>query len=167
MTPVVREDYKRALAAARKDYEALVQERKTIDARLLETRDVILSLSKLCEGEAEQVVLPSTDQYVSDSRLQKLSIYGLTDAVRIVLQTHIGAMDAKRIRNRLLVFRYDLSKYSNPMAALHGVLVRLASAGEVFMEKIEDKTTYRWIGVGETIKNFSDLALEEEQKRRK
>ncbi len=100
MTPVVREDYKRALAAARKDYEALVQERKTIDARLLETRDVILSLSKLCEGEAEQVVLPST-------------------------------------------------------------------AGEVFMEKIEDKTTYRWIGVGETIKNFSDLALEEEQKRRK
>jgi len=120
MTPVVREDYKRALAAARKDYEALVQERKTIDARLLETRDVILSLSKLCEGEAEQVVLPSTDQYVSDSRLQKLSIYGLTDAVRIVLQTHIGAMDAKRIRNRLLVFRYDLSKYSNPMAACTG-----------------------------------------------
>lgn len=141
---MIREDYKRALATAKVDYEKLLKERERIDARLIETRDVILSLSKMCEGEPDRVVLPHDVQAASDPRLSKLNIYGLTDAVRIMLQSSIGPTTATEIRDRLLFYKYDLSKYSNQMAAIHGVLVRLLQAKDIILEESDGKTWYRW-----------------------
>jgi hypothetical protein len=142
---MVKENYKRALATAKSDYDRLLKERERIDAKLIETRDVILSLSKMCEGESERVVLPPpAAQAASDPRLTKLSIYGLTDAIRIMLQGSIGLTTATEIRDRLLFYKYDLSKYSNEMAAIHGVLVRLLQAKAVTQEESDGKTWYRW-----------------------
>ena len=142
---MVREDYKRALARAKLDYEELLQERERIDARLIETRDVISSLSKMCETERERVVLPPDIQAASDPRLSKLHIFGLTDAVRIMLQSSVGPTTATEIRDRLLFYKYDLSRYSNQMAAIHGVLVRLIQAKEVRPDEDGGKTWYRWV----------------------
>jgi hypothetical protein len=144
MDLMVTENYKRALATAKSDYDKLLKERERIDAQLIETRDVILSLSKMCERESDRVVLPPDVQAASDPRLAKLQIYGLTDAVRIMLQSSIGLTTATEIRDRLLFYGYDLSRYSNQMAAIHGVLVRLLQAKAVAMEESDGKTWYRW-----------------------
>lgn len=141
---MVKENYRRALATAKSDYDKLLKERERIDAQLIETRDVILSLSKMCEGESERVVLPPAIQAASDPRLSKLHIYGLTDAVRIMLQSSIGLTTATEIRDRLLFYKYDLGKYSNEMAAIHGVLVRLLQAKTITMEESDGRTWYRW-----------------------
>jgi hypothetical protein len=148
MRLMVKENYKRALATAKSDYDKLLKERERIDAQLIETRDVILSLSKMCEGESERVVLPPDVQAASDPRLSKLQEYGLTDAVRIVLQSSIGPTTATEIRDRLLFYKYDLSKYSNQMAAIHGVLVRLLQMKVITSQESKGgpapKTWYRW-----------------------
>jgi hypothetical protein len=141
----VKENYKRALATAKSEYDKLLKERERIDAQLIETRDVILSLSRMCEGESERVVLPPAVQAASDPRLSKLHIYGLTDAVRIMLQSSIGLTTATEIRDRMLFYKYDLSKYSNEMAAIHGVLVRLLQAKAITLEESDGKTWYRWV----------------------
>jgi len=163
---MVKQDYERALTTAKSEYGKLLKERERTDARLIELRDVILSLSKMCEGEASEVTLPPKDQFIADPRLQKLNIFGLTDAVRIVLQSAIGAVTAKHIRDRLLVFNYDMKKYSNPMAALHGVIVRLLQAGEVVVVQRDGYTAYRWVGP-KTPPNYHDAVLEAADKVRK
>ena len=89
-------------------------------------------------------MLPPDVQAASDPRLSKLHIYGLTDAVRIMLQSSIGLTTATEIRDRLRFYKYDLSKYSNEMAAIHGVLVRLLQAKAVALEESDGKTWYRW-----------------------
>ena len=52
MILMVKQDYERALTTAKSEYGKLLKERERTDARLIELRDVILGLSKMCEGEA-------------------------------------------------------------------------------------------------------------------
>src|SRR5688572_9660279 len=106
------DDYRRALEAAVKEYEGLGEERRRIDERLGELAQTISTLSRLC-GFAATVQ------------------WGLTDAIRTVLRYGGLAMTPIEVRDRLKSIGFDLSKYSNDLAAVHTTLKRLNEAGEV------------------------------------
>jgi len=105
-------DYRRALEAAMKEYEQLGADRQRIDKRLSELAQTIGTLSRLCG------LTPTVS-------------WGLTDACRTVLRNAGAPMTAAAVRDRLEAIGYDLSGYSNALAAIHTTLKRLRDAGEL------------------------------------
>lgn len=106
------DDYRRALEAAVKEYEALGAERHRIDTRLSELAQTIGTLTRLCG------LTPTVP-------------WGLTDACRTVLRNAGTPMTPLEVRDRLRGIGYDLSSYSNALAAIHTTLKRLAEAEEL------------------------------------
>jgi hypothetical protein len=105
------EDYRRALEAATREYEALGTERQAIDKRLAELAQTIATLSKLV-GLTPTVPL------------------GLTDAIRLIMRGGVP-MTPIEVRDRLHAIGFDVSKYANDLAAVHTILKRLNSSGEL------------------------------------
>jgi hypothetical protein len=106
------EEYRRALEAAAREYEALGAERQRIDKRLGELAQTISTLSRLCG------LTPTVP-------------WGLTDACRTVLRSAGVPMTPLEVRNRLAAVGVDLSSYANALAAIHTTLKRLNDAGEL------------------------------------
>ncbi len=106
------ERYRRALTAAIEESRRLTAERQRIDGRLSELAESVGTLSRLCG------LTPSVP-------------WGLADACRTVLRNAGQPMSPADVRDRLAVVGFDLSRYSNVLAALHTTLKRLAEAGEL------------------------------------
>lgn len=106
------DDYRRALQTAIREYEALGQQRQAIDQRLAEVAQTIGTLSRLC-GLVSTVPL------------------GLTDACRLVVRGAGVPVTPMDVRDRIKAIGFDLSKYSNDLAAIHTILKRLNEAGEL------------------------------------
>src|SRR3954469_5149184 len=104
-------DYRAALDAAVKEFEALGQEKRAIDDRLAQLGQTIGTLTRLL-GLTPSVPL------------------GLTDACRMVLR-HGEPMSPVEVRDRLRAIGIDVSKYANDLAAVHTILKRLNGAGEL------------------------------------
>ena len=98
--------YQQALEAATREYQELQAKRQEIDDRLAQLAQTIGTLNRLCGFE-------STVQW------------GLTDACRIVLKAARRAMTPTEVRDRLEAIGFDLTKYTNSLAAIHTVLRRL------------------------------------------
>jgi hypothetical protein len=107
----VTESYARALAAARKELDALLRERDELETRVARVRRTIAALSALCD-EPTPLDL------------------GLTDAIRTVLRGSVEAVSPPEVKERLDTLGLDLSQHSNPLASVHTVLKRLVHAGE-------------------------------------
>ena len=106
------EDYRRALEAAVREYEALGEQRQQIDSRLAELAQTMSTLSRLCG------IVPTVS-------------VGLTDACRLVLRGAGLPMSPTEVRERLKSFGFDLARYTNDLAAVHTTLKRLNDAGEL------------------------------------
>jgi len=106
------EDYRRGLEAAVREYEALGEQRQQIDRRLAELAQTMSTLSRLCG------IVPTVS-------------VGLTDACRLVLRGAGLAMSPTEVRERLKSFGFDLTRYTNDLAAVHTTLKRLNDAGEL------------------------------------
>jgi len=106
------EDYRRALEAAVREYEALGEQRQQIDRRLAELAQTLSTLSRLCG------IVPTVS-------------VGLTDACRLVLRGAGLPMTPTEVRERLKSFGFDLARYTNDLAAVHTTLKRLNDAGEL------------------------------------
>ena len=106
------EDYRRALEAAVREYEALGEQRQQIDRRLAELAQTLSTLSRLCG------IVPTVS-------------VGLTDACRLVLRGAGLPMTPTEVRERLKSFGFDLTRYTNDLAAVHTTLKRLNDAGEL------------------------------------
>src|SRR5580704_18536094 len=120
------DEYRLALDAAVREYEALGQQRREIDARLAQLAQTIGTLNRLC-GFVPNVY------------------WGLTDACRLVLKGAGRPMTPMEVRDRLGAIGFDLSKYASGLAAIHTVLKRLAEADEVrFAELGPGKFVYEW-----------------------
>jgi hypothetical protein len=123
---MTHEDYRRALEAATREYEDLGAKRRAIDQRLAEVAQTIGTLSKLL-GLTPTVPL------------------GLTDAVRLVVRGAGVPMTPVEVRDRLLGIGFDVSKYSNDLAAVHTILKRLNESGELrFVPRAPGKHRYMW-----------------------
>jgi hypothetical protein len=107
----VTDDYRTALAAAIREYEELGARRREIDDRLAQLSQTIGTLSRLL-GYEPTVPL------------------GLTDAIRIVMRGGVP-MTPVEVRDRLWAIGFDVSKYVNDLAAVHTILKRLNSNGEL------------------------------------
>src|SRR5262249_19651232 len=102
---MTQDDYRRALEAATREYEALGEKRREIDQRLAELAQTIATLSKLL-GLTPTVPM------------------GLTDAVRLVVRGAGVPMTPVDVRDRLAAIGFDVSKYVNDLAAVHTILKR-------------------------------------------
>lgn len=123
-----KEDYKRALDAAVREYEQVSAEHAALEARLAQLKQSIAALTRLC-GYEPTVQL------------------GLTDACRMVLRNADGPLTALEVRDRLTAIGLDLGRYSNALASIHTVLKRMHDAGEVSARDREDvqaKTAYMY-----------------------
>ena len=105
------QDYRSALDAAIKEYEALQAQRRSIDDRLAQLGQAIGTLTRLL-GLTPTVPM------------------GLTDACRMILR-HGQPMTPVEVRDRLQAIGIDMSKYANDLAAVHTILKRLNAAGEL------------------------------------
>jgi len=123
---VTSDNYRAALAAAIKEYEALGDERRDIDQRLAQLAHTIGTLSKLL-GLTPTVPM------------------GLTDAIRLVIRGAGVPMTPVDVRDRLHAIGFDVSKYSNDLAAVHTILKRLNESGELrFIARAPGKHQYTW-----------------------
>jgi hypothetical protein len=123
---MTHDDYRRALEAAGREYEALGEQRRAIDQRLAELAQSIATLSKLL-GLTPTVPM------------------GLTDAVRLVVRGAGIPMTPIDVRDRLAAIGFDVSKYVNDLAAVHTILKRLNEAGELrFVARAPGKHQYTW-----------------------
>jgi hypothetical protein len=123
------DDYRRALDAAVREYEQALADRAALDTRIAQLQQTIGTLTKLC-GFTPTVPL------------------GLTDACRMVLGNAATPLTPTAIRDRLDAVGVDLSRYSNPLAAIHTVLKRLVEAGELHAEDADaaNRTVYQSFG---------------------
>jgi hypothetical protein len=120
------EDYRQALNAAIREYEALGAQRREIDDRLAQLAQTIGTLNRLCG-------------FVSNVP------WGLTDACRVILKNAGKPMTPTEVRDRLESIGFDLTKYTNSLAAVHTVLKRLHQAQEVlFVEYLSGKFACEW-----------------------
>ena len=118
--------YRRALEAAVREYETLGRQRAEIDERLAQLAQTIGSLSRLCH------LTPTVP-------------FGLTDTCRLVLKAAGHPLTATEVRAQLEAMGFDLSRYSNDLAAIHTVLKRLNQAGETqFVPRPWAKPAYSW-----------------------
>jgi len=123
---VASDNYRAALAAAIKEYEALGEQRRDIDKRLAQLAHTIGTLSKLL-GLTPTVPM------------------GLTDAIRLVVRGAGVPMTPVDVRDRLHAIGFDVSKYSNDLAAVHTILKRLNESGELrFIPRSPGKHQYTW-----------------------
>jgi len=120
------DEYRRALDAACREWETLSRQRVGIEARLAQLVETIGTLTQLCG------LTPTVP-------------WGLTDACRAILQNAGKPMTPIDVRNRLAAVGFDLSRYSNDLAAIHTVLKRLNQAGELrFIPRSPGKHAYQW-----------------------
>jgi hypothetical protein len=119
-----KDEYRRALDAAVREYEHLTAQRASLDARISQLQHSIAALTKLC-GFEPTVPL------------------GLTDACRLVLRNSPAPLTALEVRDRLISIGLDLTRYSNPLASIHTVLRRLHDSGEVVeRDRDDDRRAY-------------------------
>jgi len=123
---MTHDDYRKALAAASREYEALGEKRREIDQRLAELAQTIGTLAKLL-GLTPTVPM------------------GLTDAIRLVVRGAGVPMTPVEVRDRLHAIGFDVSKYVNDLAAVHTILKRLNESGELrFVPRSPGKHQYTW-----------------------
>lgn len=119
------DEYRDALSRAIAEYERLGEERRRIDDRLAQLAQTISMLSRLVGLE------PSIP-------------FGLTDACRLVYRNAGVPLSPTEVRDRLRAIGFDLSSYSNEMAAIHTVLRRLNEAGELRAMAVPGRQIYTW-----------------------
>ena len=120
------DDYRRALDAACREWEALARQRIDIEARLAQLTETIGILTKLCG------VTPTV-------------FWGLTEGCRAIVRNAAKPMTAIEVRNRLAAVGFDLSRYANDLASIHTVLKRLNKSGELrFVPRGPGKGAYEW-----------------------
>lgn len=142
-----RDDYRRALDAAVREYETLTAERAQLDARISQLHHSIAALTKLC-GFEPTVPL------------------GLTDACRLVLRNSPAPLTALEVRDRLAAIGIDLSKYSNPLASIHTILRRMREGGEIVERDREEDERTAYVSTQPSLKReASGLASRKARKR--
>lgn len=124
--PMTMDDYRRALDAALREYEAAAAQRAALDERLAQLAHTVGSLMRLC-GQTPTVS------------------WGLTDACRMALKAAGHPLTALEVRAQLAAMGFDLTRYTNDLAAIHTVLKRLTDSGEArFVPRLYDKPAYEW-----------------------
>lgn len=114
------ESYKKAYERARKEFDDLTEERDAIDRRMAELKKIITALEPHAGDEAQS--------FVEDVLLQ----VGLTEACLDVLRAlNKPSTPSEVVHGLRQLYRYDMSKYANPIAVVTTTLKRSKAVLEV------------------------------------
>jgi hypothetical protein len=119
--------------------------RASIDARIIQWKQLVDSLRTVCADEDED---PSDVEISSLATKSGKQTVKFTDGVRMVLKENRGTiLAAADIREGLLNLGFDFSKYSQPLTPIHNCLKRLEEQGEVKAERTPEGQLigYIWI----------------------
>src|SRR5215472_7781928 len=107
-----------------KELAELVEQRDQLNVRILQT------MSRLKNLRAVLAIDEGTAQTIREKGITGI---GLTEAVRLVMRTSTAqpVQTANVVLAVLRAMGFDFSEYSNPSAAVHTTLKRLAEAGEL------------------------------------
>lgn len=109
-----------------REYETALEQRVELDSRIARLAQAIGHLTRLCGLEP---TIP----------------WGLTDACRMVLKAAGHPLTAVEVRAQLEALGFDLTRYTNDLAAIHTILKRLTGSGEArFVARAWDKPGYEW-----------------------
>lgn len=108
---MVKDTYKQALQEARKELNAFLEQRAELDIRIARLRQTIGGLSQLCEGDASMTFI--------------IQDMGLTEACREVLRASREELTPAEVIKGLERIGFDISGYSNLLAAVHTTLKRM------------------------------------------
>ena len=115
----------------KQDLEGLRSGKANIEAHLAKINIQIDSLVQTHNALAPllgEPLLPANS--AADTSLESLASASISHRVRSVLDANVGeSFTATTMRDRLALQGWDWSKYVNPNATLHTVMMRLAKAG--------------------------------------
>jgi hypothetical protein len=162
----VADKIKGALAEARTKLGNLMVERKRIDHEIIEWKCVVDSLSAVSEEESEEtppdLEITASCHYTLDPTIRSSHSTRIkfTDAVREILRLqHPRVLRVPLIRDYLIEWTYDFSKYKQELVPVHNALKRLEEQGEA--KAIKDKRGrligYQWIEPFERALRNNDL----------
>lgn len=145
---------KSALAEARTKLGNLMVERKKIDQEIVEWKRVVDSLSAVSEEVSADIPpdleIISSMHYTHDPSIRSThrTRIKFTDAVREILRLqHPAVLRVPAIRDYLVDWSYDFSKYKQELVPVHNALKRLEEQGEA--KAIKDRrgrlVGYQWI----------------------
>jgi hypothetical protein len=160
--------YKKALFAARVEYNQLADrrkeiddERKKIEGQLAQLAQTIDGLMVLCGEEPMELITALTTD--------KVAGLGLADACRVVLAAVDRFVTPRYIRDSLEEVHYDFGQQTNPLASIHAILKRFVESGEADSLEVSGKTGYRLMQRNEAkpVKKPLRSLTKEESERRK
>jgi len=118
-------DYRRALQAAKSEFEGLIQQRVELDKRIVCLKQTINGLTAM-EQQDHQTRRSLTSLASLPPRFTRL-----THAIRQALVSAATPLRPPQLRNALLAHGLTMSQYSNKLAVIHNTLARLERQGEV------------------------------------
>lgn len=129
------EAYQEALQNARRELIRLFREKALLEEKIATLTGVVEHLARLSHGKSG-----------AGAKRPDLSGMGLTDAIRIVLQSaNDRCLPLKEIRDELRLGGFRLEKYANEMAPIHNTVSRLKANGEVRETEFPYGKGYTWV----------------------
>jgi hypothetical protein len=134
----MNESYKKAIEDSKKELQALVAKRDEITIRIDGIQAAITALANMLDDPKEKLTALTEMNDIVGPR-------GLTGAVSKVGRSSLEGFTAVQVRDLLQAMGFDLSKYSNALAAIHTTLRRLEAAKKVTATKSPTgETIYLW-----------------------
>jgi hypothetical protein len=118
-------DYRKALQAARIEFERLLRERVELDQRIVRLKQTIVGLTGLCDGNG------AAPHVLNNAVPLAPRFMRLTSAIRQVLADSVSPMRPPDMRRALVEHGLSMMQYSNKLAVIHNTLSRLERQGEV------------------------------------
>jgi hypothetical protein len=139
------DDYiKKALQEACKEYFQLQVKRDGFRRQVMEVEKQSFALLPKIHSLAE-LCPPAPDSPIG-KLVRRIAKSGLTDAVGNILEGTGEWMSPVQIRDQMIRFRVDLTRYKNPVSSIHTILGRWVDSGEVEQQPDEKtgKIVFRW-----------------------
>lgn len=139
-------DFNKMRSEAKKEMQSLIQERATLDRKIVGLEQTIKGLDAVCGTDTDPALEKrSLDPLPLPPELEGLLSLGLTDAVRKLFQNSgVMLLTPVSVRDQLAMYGYELAQ-DNPVAAIHAVFRRLEENLEINQAATEDdKKGYRW-----------------------
>jgi hypothetical protein len=153
-------NYKTDLNQYVQQLSELIKQREQLDRRIAGLVKAIEGINALAQADEAEPGALGTLIDVSG---------GLADAIRTILQSSNVPPSAIQIRDQLRAVGFDLDRYPNHLAAIHGIVGRLKEAGKVEAVELDGRTCYRWkTELTRAIEKFFDsTAIDPESLRRR
>ena len=120
--------YLDALAEARRELAACLEQRTSLEKRIADLRETVTSLARL-SGDTQSTDVPN---------------WGITEACREALRSAGADLTGIEVRERLEKAGFSFARYSQPSASMHTVLKRLVKVGEALRRSKYGRPSYQW-----------------------